>query len=172
MRSRILSLSLLLALILGLSFADAKAEADPFPGDWAKWSKPSTPLTALGALPGCDADVKALPPIYQETVATYCNVRPGGPGKVEVLVNPSSAATYKSRKGNYADGSNLALHLIDMKILFVTSHKDGKPIYNVYTEDGKNITADKGPLSPATCQNCHSGYTAFCVSGQCGKEKK
>jgi hypothetical protein len=153
-----------------LSTANPDAGADPaFPADWSKWTSVSTPLTKIGALPDCKADVKTLPPIYQETVATYCNVRVGGPGKVRVLVNPAALETYKSRNGKFADGGNLVLHLQDMKVLFVTSHKGGAPAYAVFTEDGKNITATQGPLSAATCQTCHSGYSAFCVGGQCGK---
>lgn len=163
---------LLLAVLTGFFPMNASAADSTFPADWAKWSKITTPLVKIGALPDCKADVHTLPPIYQETVATYCNVRAGGPGKVEVLVRPESLATYEARKGNFKDGSNMILRLIDMKVLFVTSHKGGQPSYSVYTEDGKNITAPNGPLSSDTCNACHTGYTAFCVAGQCGKAAK
>lgn len=167
--------ALLVAVVLNFAILSmtTRAEADPgFPSDWAKWNKVTTPLVKIGALPDCKADVHTLPPIYQETVATYCGVKAGGPGKVEVLVKPASAAIYDARKGNFPDGSNLILHLMDMKVLFVTSHKGGEASYSVYSEDGKNITAPSGPLSSGTCTTCHTGYTAFCVSGQCGKVSK
>lgn len=163
---------LLFAVWVCLFSVNAEAADSAFPADWAKWAKVSTPLVKIGALPDCKADVHTLPPIYQETVATYCNVRAGGPGKVEVLVKPESLAAYQARKGGFQDGSNMALHLIDMKVLFVTSHKGNQPSYAVYSEDGKNITAHDGPLSSGTCNACHTGYTAFCVAGQCGKAAK
>lgn len=151
----------------------ANAASDtPFPTDWKKWDSVSTVLTKIGALPGCDANVSTLPPIYQETVSTYCGVRQGGPGKVAVLVKPAAKKDYATRVGKYKDGSNMILHLKDMKVLFVTGHKGGKVKYGVFTEDGKDITAASGALSKETCMACHTGYTAFCINGQCGTLSK
>ena len=42
----------------------------PFPADWKSWAPMNTTLTGIGALPGCEADVSKLPPIYQKTVET------------------------------------------------------------------------------------------------------
>lgn len=67
-------------LALGLFFSAASANAASevqFPASWQKWNSVSTTLTKIGALPGCDANVSTLPPIYQETVATYCSMRQG-----------------------------------------------------------------------------------------------
>jgi len=64
--------------------ANAASEVQ-FPENWQKWDSVSTTLTKIGTLPGCDANVDTLPPIYQETVATYCSLRQGGPGKVAIL---------------------------------------------------------------------------------------
>lgn len=143
-----------------------------FPKGWQNWVAVNTPLTEIGLLPGCDADVSNLPPIYQETVATYCSVRLGGPGKVSVLVNPKALRTYEARNGKFPDGPNLVLHLKDMKVLFVIGHKGGVAKYGVFTEAGKDITAPSGPLAKDTCINCHTGYKAFCVAGQCGRVVK
>ena len=164
--------TVLLILLFSTSLAHAASET-PFPADWKSWQAASTPLTAIGALPGCSADVSSLPPIYQETVETYCSVRPEGPGAVAVLVKASAFDTFKARKGAYPDGSNLILHLKDMGILFVTGHKGGKAVYGVFKEDGTDITDAKpeGILSANTCRVCHSGYEAFCVQGQCASQK-
>ena len=167
----VVMISSALLFVLGVVHAGAQ-EAGKFPTDWKGWTKVTSPLVKIGALPGCDADVSSLPPIYQETVATYCSVKQGGPGKVAILVNPKSAGAYNARSGKYANGNNLILHLKDMKVLFVTSHKGGAPSYNIYTEEGKKINAAQGPLSPKTCIDCHTGYQAFCVAGQCGKAVK
>ncbi len=131
----------------------------PYPADWSSWNSVSTPLTGIGALPGCDADVSSLPPIYQETVEIYCAVRPQGPGAVAVLVKPTLAETYVKRNGNYPDGSNLILHLKELKLLFVTGHKGGTPMYSVFKEDGTDVTdaAAASPLSAGVCRECHSG---------------
>jgi hypothetical protein len=147
------------------------AQASGLPADWAKWPSVKTPLTEIGALPDCSADVSKLPPIYQETVKVYCGTRPGGPGKVAVLVRPEAMKSFTARDGKFPDGANLILHLKDMKALFVTTYMGGKPTYNVYTEDGKDATAPSGPLAAATCNTCHTGYQAFCKNGQCGSKK-
>lgn len=145
--------------------------ATPFPADWKTWTPMNTTLAVMGALPDCAADVSKLPPIYQKTVKTYCSVKTGGPGKVEVLVKPGAAEGFATRSGKFADGSNMILHLKDMKVLFVTGHKGGTPLYGVFTEEGKDITAASGPLAAATCTTCHSGYQAFCKGGQCATKK-
>jgi len=144
------------------------AHALSLPDNWQSWTPMSTPLAKIGAIPGCDADVSTLPPIYQETVATYCAVKQGGPGKIAILVNPDAISSYKERNGKFGNGVNMLLYLKDMKLLFATFYQNGKPGYAVFTEEGKEITPPNGPLSSETCINCHTGYQAFCVNGQCG----
>ncbi len=157
------------AMFLMVSAAQAGSEV-PFPEGWNGWQPVATPLAGIGALPGCEADVSALPPIYQETVETYCAVRPEGPGAVAILVEPGSVDKYKARSGGFGDGSRMVLHLKDLGLLFVTGYKDGAPAYGVFKEDGTDVT-DANPdgiLGVNTCRVCHSGYSAFCVDGQCG----
>lgn len=158
--------AVLLCLITSL------AQAANLPADWTKWPAVKTPLMeAGGALPGCDANVSSLPPIYQETVKVYCGVKPGGPGKVAILVRPDAMKAYAARDGKFPDGANLILHLKDMKAIFLTTHKGGAPGYSVHTEDGKDVTSPNGPLAASTCVTCHTGYQAFCKGGQCGAKK-
>ncbi len=158
-------------VLVALAGFASLASAAEFPADWRKWQSVKTTLTEIGALPDCKADVTKLPTIYQKTVETYCGVRPGGPGKVAVLVRPEAASAYAARNGKYPDGANLILHLQDMKALFVTLHKGGVASYAVFTEDGKDATAKSGPLAAETCLTCHTGYQAFCKGGQCGTKK-
>lgn len=160
----------LIQAVLLLSVS-ALTQAATLPADWAKWHSVSTPLTAIGALPDCKANVSSLPPIYQETVKIYCGVRAGGPGKVGILVRPEAMKAFSARDGKFPEGANMILHLKDMKALFVTTYVGGKPTYNVFTEDGKDATAASGPLSAAVCNTCHTGYQAFCKNGQCGSKK-
>lgn len=162
---RVVSVTILLCLFQTLSHAAS------LPADWAKWTSVKTPLTEIGALPDCSANVASLPPIYQETVKVYCGVRPGGPGKVAILVRPEAMKAFSARDGKFPDGANLILHLKDMKALFVTTYSGGTPSYNVFTEDGKDATAPTGPLAASTCVTCHAGYQAFCKNGQCGTKK-
>jgi len=144
-----------------------------FPADWKNWTSVATPLSGIGALPGCDADVSTLPPIYQETVEIYCGVRPQGPGAVAILVKPSEMSSYKAKDGKMHDGPTMILHLKEMQILMVTGYKSGKALYSVFREDGTDITsADAAsPLSANTCRTCHTGYEAFCTNGQCATTK-
>jgi len=166
---RLLSITVFLFAFMALPYISNAGSGIGFPQGWEKWTPVNTTLVQIGALPGCDADVKTLPPIYQETVATYCSVRAGGPGKVGVLVNPSALPVYGARSGKFGDGANAILHLKEMKVLFVTGHKGGEAVYGIYSEDGKDISAPEGPLSTQTCVACHTGYQAFCIKGQCGK---
>jgi hypothetical protein len=158
--------------LAALLIACVQVQAAELPADWSKWTVVKTPLMeAGGALPGCDANVSSLPTIYQETVKIYCGVKPGGPGKVAILVRPEAMKSYAARDGKMPDGANMILHLKDMKAIFLTTHVGGKPSYSVHTEDGKDGTAASGPLSAGTCLTCHTGYQAFCVNGQCGAKK-
>jgi len=136
---------------------------------WQNWTPVITPGVKMGYIPDCSADVSHLPDIYQDMIATYCSVKPEGPGKFRVLVKPSMIESFKAKNGQFEDGYNLILHLMDLKVLFVTSHLNGKPNYNVFLEDGTKITKEAGPLSAKTCSECHSGFKTFCIAGQCGK---
>ena len=150
-------------------FAGSEAE---YPADWKSFESVSTPLTHIGALPDCNADVSSLPAIYQETVATYCAVKPGGPGAVGVLVNAKAKTSFTKRDGKFPDGASMILHLKDLKVLFVTTYKGNKPLYSIYTEDGQDAANIPGSgLSPTDCRTCHTGYGAFCLNGQCATIK-
>jgi len=143
-----------------------------FPADWKSYKNVTTPLSVIGALPDCNADVSALPVIYQETVATYCAVKPGGPGAVEILVNTSAETPFAKRTGSYPDDAVMILHLKDLKVLFVTTYKGNKPFYSIYTEDGQDAAGAEGSgLNPNDCRTCHTGYGAFCLNGQCATQQ-
>ncbi len=167
---KLVSAITVISLLSISAFAASEAE---FPKNYKEFTSVKTPLMeAGGALPGCDADVSSLPKVYQETVATYCAVKDGGPGKVEVLVSPSALDTYKARSGQFSDGDTLILHLKDLKVLFVTTYKGGKPLYSIYDESGKDVSSSAGSgLNPVDCRTCHTGYDAFGVNGQMGRFK-
>ena len=160
-----------LLLVAMTTFVFGASEA-AFPADWKSFKTVKTPLATIGALPGCDADVSTLPEIYQETVSTYCAVKPGGPGAVEILVGKSAESSFAKRNGHYPDGAELILHLKDLKVLFVTTYKGNKPVYSIYTEGGKDAAGAAGSgLNPNDCRTCHTGYAAFCLNGQCATEQ-
>jgi hypothetical protein len=162
-------LKFLLSVTLSCTVMFGASEAS-FPAKWASFTKMDTPLASIGALPDCNADVSSLPAIYQETVATYCAVKPGGPGAVEILA--SNPAEFKARSGKYKDDTFFILHLKDLKVLFVTQWKNNKPLYGIYTENGQDAANKIGTgLNPADCRACHTGYQAFCINGQCATAK-
>ncbi|WP_415398210.1 hypothetical protein [Sulfurimonas sp. CS5] len=143
-----------------------------YPSDWKSYESIKTPLAILGALPDCNANVSSLPAIYQETVATYCAIKPGGPGAVAILVNKSAKEPFAKRDGKFPDGATMILHLKDLKVLFVTTYKGNKPLYSIYTEDGQDAANAPGSgLNPNDCRTCHTGYGAFCLNGQCASQK-
>jgi len=159
----------LMVAMATMLFAGSEAS---FPSDWKSFKSVQTPLAIIGALPDCNADVSSLPAIYRETVATYCAVKPGGPGKVSVKVKPSAVGSFKARGKNHKDGASMILHLKDLKVLFVTEWKNNKPLYGVWTESGQDAANKSGSgLNPADCRACHTGYQAFCLNGQCARAK-
>jgi hypothetical protein len=168
---KIISIFSVFVLSLFIIQSAQAAGETPFPDNWKSWVSVTTAMATIGALPGCDADVSSLPPIYQEAVETYCAVRPEGPGAVAILVKPDVMASYKARDGKIADGSTMILHLKDLRLLLVTGYMSGKPLYAVFKEDGTDATGADGILSANTCRVCHTGYGAFCVNGQCGTLK-
>jgi hypothetical protein len=113
-----------------------------------------------------DANVGSLPGIYQRTVYLYCNVRPEGPGKVRILVSDAARPAYFFRNGAFPDGAQTALHLSDLGLLMVTTYENGTPVYQVFTEEGEDVTEAEGPLSAGVCAECHTDPS--CVNGQCG----
>ncbi len=159
-------------VLIAISTALFAASESSFPADWKSYESVKTPLSMIGALPDCNADVSSLPAIYQETVSTYCAVKPGGPGAVEVLVNKKAKSSFAKRNGKFSDGAVMILHLKDLKILFVTTYKNNKPLYSIYTEDGQDAANAPGSgLNPNDCRTCHTGYGAFCINGQCASLK-
>ena len=158
------SLFLLLIFITPFSYAEIQISSD-----YKDWTKVKTPLTQIGYIPSCEADISQLPEIYQETVYTYCDLKEDGPGRVEVLVKPELVEKYKTRSNDYPDGINFILRLLDMNVFLATGHNDGTPFYKVFTDDLKDITEEFGPLSPETCRACHTGYDGYCIQGQCAK---
>ena len=166
MKKLVLAFFMLSGLVYGASEAS-------FPKDFAGYKSIDTLLSKdVGALPGCDANVSAFPPIYRETVATYCAVKPGGPGKVSVKVKPSAVGSFKARGKNHKDGEVFILHLEDLKLLFVTEYEGNKPLYGIWTEGGVDAAGAAGSgLNPNDCRTCHTGYAAFCLNGQCGTAK-
>jgi len=161
-------------VLLVLAFVSsvfASSESN-FPANWKNFESVNTPLAEIGALPDCNADVSTIPAIYQETIATYCAVKPGGPGAVAILVGPKAKAPFMKRDGNFPDGATMILHLKDLKVLFITTYKENKPLYSIYTEDGTDAANVPGSgLNPADCRTCHTGYGAFCLNGQCATAK-
>jgi hypothetical protein len=154
------------AMALSILCIASSAQAAKLPDDWRDWTAVETPLAKIGALPGCDANVSSLPGIYQRTVGLYCGVRPEGPGKVRVLVSDAALPAYHFRNGAFPDGAQAALHLSDLGLLMVTTWEDGTPVYQVFKEDGEEITAEDGLLSAGVCAECHTDPS--CINFQCG----
>ena len=139
----------------------------PYPKNWKDFAKVTTPLSKIGRIPSCNEDVSSLPDIYQEIVSIYCAVKPEGPGEVEILV--SDINSFKNRMDKHKNGTTFILHLKDLKLLFVTTWKNNKPLYGIYIEGGQDASNVLGSgLNPTDCRICHTGYGVYCTNGQCG----
>ncbi len=159
---------ILLFIVISSSFLHAQSESS-FPKEWQNYESRETFLTSLKSIPKCDADISDLSPIYQEMVYTYCNK---GSGEISIFVSPNAKKSFTDREGVYPDGAQLILHLKDQKILFVTTYKNNKPFYSIYKEDGSDVSTATGTgFNPNDCRSCHTGYSAFCLNGQCATQK-
>lgn len=157
----------LTAAVLAVGFAanvHAASDAE-FPKGWDSW-----PVTHTGVIPGSSEAIPAnAPPIVKETVKTYNWVQDGKGSKYNVRVNPAQNGPYKARSGKFSDGSTAVLDLVDIKVLLVTEHLLGEPMYGAYTYDGKEISGAHPSLAPQACKTCHTGYGEACVVGVCSK---
>ena len=166
---------ILLLLSLFISATAYSASMTPFPEGWKSWTKVRTPLATIGgAVPSCSTDLSKLklPPIYVKTVETYCGVKKDGAGKIDIYIKPSEMESFKSRSGKFSEGTVMIMHLVDLKVLFVTGYKGGNPVYGVYTEDKKDVEGSSPGLSTNDCIQCHTGFKSFCINGLCGRIAK
>jgi hypothetical protein len=155
-----------LGLLVLSAAVDLQAASDAgFPEGWNTW-----PVTKTGRIPGNQTPIPAdLPAIVQATIKTYNWVQDGKGSAYNVRVNPEQRATHTEGKGKYADKPTAVLELTDIKALLVTEHLLGKPLYGVYTYDGKDISDAHPSLKTSTCVACHSGYGEACIAGVCSK---
>lgn len=148
-------------LVAMTSAVYAKSNAD-FPTGWETW-----PVIASGTIPGTEAVLPAdTPAIVKETYKTYNWIQDGKGSFYNVRINPAQRDANLAGKGQYADGIIGVMELVDIKVLFVTEHLLGEPLYGVYTYDGADLMGS-GPasLEHKTCATCHSGYSQFFLKG-------
>ncbi len=151
-------------LLFNASITNADSDA-AFPKNWASW-----PIQHSAAIPNSSTPIPTnIPPIVQETIKTYNWVQDGKGSKYNVRINPMQMSSYKTRNGKFEDGPSGVLELVDIKVLLVTEHLLGEPLYGVYTYDGKEISSAHPSLSPKKCQACHTGYGEACIDGICSR---
>jgi hypothetical protein len=164
MKNHLLKSALGLTLLFTATVVNAGSDA-AFPKDWASW-----PIQHSSAIPGSSTPIPTnVPPIVQETIKTYNWVQDGKGSKYNVRVNPTQMSGYKAHNGKFQDGPTAVLELTDIKVLLVTEHLLGGPVYGAYSYDGKEISGAHPSLSPKKCQACHTGYGEACVNGACSK---
>ena len=152
-------------LVLGMAITLHAASDASFPTGWENW-----PITKSGAIPSNQTPIPAnAPPIVKETVKTYNWIQDGKGSAYNVRINPAQKAAQAEGKGNYDDKPTGVLELTDIKVLLVTEHLLGEPMYGVFTYDGKDISEAHPSLNPSTCTTCHTGYGEACVVGICTK---
>ena len=155
MMNKIMILLLTIGLVQSL-YAESDAS---FPDDWESWT-----VFSEGAIPGSAVPVgDDLPAIVAETFKTYNWVNEGHGSEYELRFNPEK----KGQKPNFDDGGTAVLNLTDIKVLLVTEHFLGDPVYGAFTYDGKDISDAHPSLSVDACVACHTGYGEACVNGIC-----
>jgi len=137
------------ALAFVLSSSPSLA-ADPY---WAKW----TQTIKLDMFPTCGVNVLGAggDDVLQETVDTYCGVKPGG---YQGYVNPKVMDIYKKKGKKYPDGKLAVLEFKQIGVAFTTDIVNGKPVYGVVKiADGTSAASNEKnhPLNPEVCATCH-----------------
>jgi len=157
---KVLFVSLFTFVFMGLAATGNAAEF------WKGWPAGK----AKGPMPDCGVNVIALggDDILQATVDIYCGVKPGN---YVSFINPAAKKIYDAKGTSYPDGETGVLVFTKIDAVFVTTHKGGKPIYDVRSiSTGKSIASkDAGhPLNPDTCAKCHASFNQTCKGFVCG----
>lgn len=154
-------------LSFAVAFLAFTAEVAVAGNYWDNWPKGQ----AKGAVPPCGTQVVPLgfDDILQDTVDTYCALKPG---LYTSYINPNAMNVYQTKGSNYPDGKTAILEFKDIGVAFATDFKNGKPVYDVIIiETGKSAASNEAehPLNPATCAACHISYDNLCPGWVCGK---
>lgn len=161
MKKPILYAALAALAVTSIGAKPIRSDAE-YPANWREWVKVKETF-----IPGADTPLPAdLPPVYVETIKTYNWLNKGKGTRLDIYVNPKALDAF-AKHGPYDDGVTVVGVFEDAKVLLVTQHLLGEPLYGVYDFSGKDVAAKHETLAPSVCIGCHSGYSDTCGNGTC-----
>jgi hypothetical protein len=136
-----------------------------FPTGWDGW-----PIHHAGTIPPKGTPIPVdLPEAFQATFRAYN------------WVNDGKGALYNIRMATriigldreaLPDGATGVLELPELKVLLVTEHRDGKPLYGAYAYDGTDVSGLHPSLAAKFCNACHAPYKKIYVAGVCNLNRR
>lgn len=160
---------LIAAAIVAITLAaagGARAESvAKFPSGWESW-----PVHHTGAIPPKGAVIpKDLHEAFQSTFRAYNWLNDGKGAAYTVRMAPSIIAIDRNV---LPDGLTGVLEITALKILLVTEHRGGKPVYGAYAFDGTDLSNAHPTVAAKFCNACHDSYRDVCVNGVCNLNRR
>ncbi len=146
----------------GTARAESVAE---FPSGWETW-----PIHHTGVIPPKGTAIpEDLHQAFQSTFRAYNWLNDGKGAAYRVrMATPIIGA----ERTSVPDGPTGVLEVPALKILLVTEHRDGKPVYGAYAFDGTDLSNAHPTVAAKFCNACHESYPDVCVNGICNLNRR
>jgi hypothetical protein len=156
---------LLFSLMMIVSVSARAESVAGFPTGWESW-----PIHHTGTIPPKGTVVPVdLPEAFQSTFRAYNWVNEGGGAAYNVRM---ATPVIGIERNALPDGLTGVLEIPVMKILLVTEHREGKPVYGAYGYDGADLSGAHPTVSAKFCNACHESYPKVCVNGVCNINRR
>lgn len=151
-----------------LMFASSAGRADSvaaFPTGWETW-----PVHHTGAIPPKGTVVPTdLHEAFQSTFRAYNWLNEGKGAAYNIRM---ATPIIGIERNALPDGLTGVLELPAQKILLVTEHRGGKPVYGAYGYDGTDLSGAHPTVAAKFCNACHASYPDVCVNGVCNLNQR
>jgi hypothetical protein len=136
-----------------------------FPTGWESW-----PIHHTGTIPPKGVAIPVdLPEAFQSTFRAYNWVNDGKGAAYNIRMATSIIGIERTA---LPDGPTGVLEIPAMKVLLVTEHRGGKPVYGAYSYDGADVSSAHPTISAKFCNACHISYPEVCVNGVCNLNRR
>lgn len=165
MLARTILFGALVLLVTAVSTLARAQSVAPFPIGWDTW-----PIHHTGAIPPKGTAIPVdLPEAFQSTFRAYNWVNEGNGAAYNIRM---ATRVIGLDRNALPDGSTGVLELPALKVLLVTEHRGGKPIYGAYAYDGTDVSGLHPSLAAKFCNACHASYKEICVASVCNLNQR
>lgn len=165
MTGRALVLGMVFAVMMMVSGVARAQSVANFPSGWDSW-----PIHHSGAIPSRGTAIPSdLHQAFQSTFRAYNWVNDGKGAPYNIRM---ATPVIGVEREALPDGMTGVLELPTLKILLVTEHRGGKPVYGAYAFDGTDLSKAHPTVAAKFCNACHESYPDVCVNGVCNLNQR